>query len=77
MLAGLAALCLTGCGSQIEFTWAMERVPNNLDPQLAWESPELIAVTNLCTHCNPDILFSHRAQGDRRGNLSALLALKE
>lgn len=47
MLAGLAALCLTGCGSQIEFTWAMERVPGNLDPQLAWESPELIAVTNL------------------------------
>ena len=38
---------------------------------------EQIAVTNLCTHCNPDILFSHRAQGDRRGNLSALLALKE
>ena len=55
----------------------MERVPKNLDPQLAWESPELIAVTNLCTHCNPDILFSHRAQGDRRGNLSAFLALKE
>ena len=25
----------------------MERVPKNLDPQLAWESPELIAVTNL------------------------------
>ena len=38
---------------------------------------EQIAVPNLCTHCNPDILFSHRAQGDRRGNLSALLALKE
>ena len=38
---------------------------------------EQIAVTNLCTHCNPDILFSHRAQGDRRGNLSAFLALKE
>ena len=36
-----------------------------------------IAVTNVCTHCNPDILFSHRAQGDRRGNLSAFLALKE
>lgn len=38
---------------------------------------EQIAVTNLCTHCNPKILFSHRSQGDRRGNLSAFLALKE
>lgn len=38
---------------------------------------ENIAVTNLCTHCNPDILFSHRAAGDKRGNLSAFLALKE
>ena len=34
-----------------------------------------IAVTNVCTHCNPDILFSHRATGDKRGNLSAFLAL--
>ena len=37
---------------------------------------EHIAVTNVCTHCNPDIFFSHRITGDQRGNLSALLALK-
>lgn len=37
---------------------------------------EHMAVTNLCTRCNPDILFSHRATGGRRGNLSAFLALK-
>ncbi len=37
---------------------------------------EHMAVTNLCTHCNPEILFSHRATGGRRGNLSAFLALK-
>ena len=36
-----------------------------------------IAVTNVCTHCNPEILFSHRATGNKRGNLSAFLALKE
>lgn len=36
-----------------------------------------IAVTNLCTHCNPDILFSHRRTGNKRGNLSAFLALKK
>lgn len=35
-----------------------------------------IAVTNLCTHCNPEILFSHRSTGAKRGNLSALLAIK-
>ena len=34
-----------------------------------------IAVTNVCTHCNPEILFSHRSTGMARGNLSAFLAL--
>lgn len=37
---------------------------------------EQIAVTNVCTHCNPDILFSHRSTGAKRGNLCAFLALK-
>lgn len=39
--------------------------------------PEHIAVTNVCTHCNSKILYSHRASGNRRGNLAAFLALKE
>lgn len=39
--------------------------------------PEHMAVTNLCTHCNSSILYSHRAQGNRRGNLCAFLALKK
>lgn len=34
-----------------------------------------IAVTNLCTHCNSELLFSHRAAGDKRGNLCAFLEL--
>ena len=38
--------------------------------------PEHIAVTNISTHCNSDILYSHRAAGDKRGNLCAFLALK-
>ena len=38
--------------------------------------PEHIAVTNVCTHCNSRILYSHRAMGDKRGNLCAFLALK-
>lgn len=37
---------------------------------------EHIAVTNVCTHCNSGILYSHRAMGDKRGNLCAFLALK-
>lgn len=34
-----------------------------------------IAVTNLCTCCNPEELFSHRASGGKRGNLGAFLML--
>ncbi len=37
---------------------------------------EHIAVTNVCTCCNPDVLFSHRITGFNRGNLSAFLSLK-
>ncbi len=37
---------------------------------------ENIAVTNLCTCCNSDMLFSHRASNGKRGNLAAFLALK-
>ncbi len=36
---------------------------------------EHLAVTNLCTCCNPQLLFSHRASGGRRGNLGAFLQL--
>lgn len=35
-----------------------------------------LAVTNVCTCCNADVLFSHRASGGKRGNLAAFLALK-
>lgn len=38
--------------------------------------PEHIAVTDLCTCCNPTLLFSHRASHGRRGNLGAFLMLK-
>lgn len=39
--------------------------------------PEHLAVTNLCTCCNPKLLFSHRASKGKRGNLAAMLALTE
>ena len=38
--------------------------------------PENISVTDICSHCNPDYLFSHRTTCEKRGNLAAFLALK-
>lgn len=37
---------------------------------------EHISVTDICTCCNPDFLFSHRASDGKRGNLGAFLMLK-
>ena len=39
--------------------------------------PENLAVTNICTCCNSELLFSHRASQGKRGNLAAFLMLKE
>ena len=36
---------------------------------------ENISVTNVCTKCNPEILFSHRVTGRQRGNLAAVLEI--
>lgn len=36
---------------------------------------EHLAVTDLCTCCNPEFLFSHRASFGKRGNLSVILCL--
>lgn len=38
--------------------------------------PEHINVTDICTCCNPDFLFSHRASHGKRGNLGAVIMLK-
>lgn len=37
---------------------------------------EHIQVTDLCTCCNPDLFFSHRASQGKRGNLAAFLAIR-
>ena len=39
--------------------------------------PEHLAVTNICTCCNPTELFSHRASKGKRGNLAAFLMIKK
>ena len=38
---------------------------------------EHLQITDICTHCNPSLLFSHRRTGEKRGNLGAFLSLKE
>ncbi len=35
-----------------------------------------ISVANLCTRCNPDLLYSHRIMGAQRGNLAAVLMIR-
>lgn len=36
-----------------------------------------ISMPNLCTCCNPDFLFSHRASQGKRGNLGAFLGIRK
>lgn len=38
--------------------------------------PEHLSVTDVCTCCNPQVLFSHRASQGKRGNLAAFLMLR-
>ncbi len=37
---------------------------------------EQISVTDICTYCNPELLFSHRRTAEKRGNLCAFMALR-
>jgi YfiH family protein len=39
--------------------------------------PEHITVTDVCTRCHPDVLWSHRATGGQRGSLAAFIAIAE
>lgn len=39
-------------------------------------SPERILFPGICTCCNPELLFSHRASKGKRGNLSAFLGIR-
>lgn len=38
--------------------------------------PDHITITEWCTSCHPDLLWSHRKTGSRRGSLAAFLCLK-
>jgi len=68
--------------------WLFYKKPNGKYQLNLWEANRLILmeagipasqifVTDICTHCNPDLLFSHRTAAEKRGNLCAFLCLKE
>jgi len=38
--------------------------------------PENISVSDICTKCNSDLLFSHRAMGNKRGNQCGFMMIK-
>ena len=48
---------------------------NRIVLEEAGVKPENIAVTDICTCCNPDLLFSHRVTGEKRGVMGAFLSL--
>ena len=39
--------------------------------------PEHISMPRICTCCNPEFLFSHRASKGKRGNLAAFLGIRK
>ncbi len=49
---------------------------NEIIFQEAGLKPEQIVTTDVCTCCNPELLFSHRASKGKRGNLGAFLGLR-
>ena len=38
---------------------------------------EHLEITDLCTCCNRELLFSHRASNGKRGNLGAFMELRK
>lgn len=49
---------------------------NRIILEEAGVDPKQIHVTDICTRCNPRLLFSHRRMGERRGNLAAFMGLE-
>lgn len=52
------------------------RVANKLIMLEAGVPSDNIELPGICTCCNPDYLFSHRATGGKRGNMGAFLGIK-
>ena len=52
------------------------RLANKLVLMSAGILPQNLDVADICTCCNSDKMFSHRASGDKRGNMAAIIELK-
>lgn len=50
---------------------------NRLILQNAGLTNEHITVSSVCTMCNPDLLYSHRRNGDQRGSLAGFLSIQD
>jgi len=75
-----------GCGCPISWNDLFYRKENGKYQLDLWKAneavllaagilPQHLTVTDVCTCCNPDILFSHRASQGKRGNIGAFLML--
>ena len=87
--AGAAGIYAGEAGGEVRRTHPMLRYagrPGHMQLDL-WEAcrvtlleagvpEENIHVTDICTCCNPDLLFSHRASHGRRGNIGAFIMLR-
>lgn len=62
-----------GCGKFLLDLWKC----NQIILLEAGVKRQNIAVTDICTCCNPKLLFSHRASKGQRGNLGAFMYIKE
>lgn len=65
-------LCTPGAAGKFQLNlWKA----NEIVLQEAGVKKEHLAVTNICTCCNPNLLFSHRASKGKRGNFGAFIKL--
>lgn len=63
LLCALCLVCLTGCADSVNsFTWFVDAIPANLDPQVASRSEDVTACTNL---------YVGLLRKDPEGNLAA------
>lgn len=66
------ALCAPGAEGKFQLNlWKA----NELVLKEAGIRAEQLAVTNICTCCNPRLLFSHRASHGKRGNFGAFIKI--
>ena len=55
--------------------YCLERA-NRMVLERAGAAPHHIHESHLCTYCESDLFFSHRRDGEKRGNMAAMLMLK-